>query len=257
MIYDDGFAKYDVPPSYSFSGRRFSEFFSYFVSKMPEDLYRVLTPRKATREELLTVHREEYLNYVERLADEVPGSLNTYLTADTQVNREMLEANKLIVGATMMGVEVALKDRLPVYTFGGLHHAGPSRGGGFCVLNDVAAAARHAQRLTGGKVMVVDTDAHAGDGTMDIFYRDPSVLTISVHHDPTSFYPMRGFVEEIGDGSGRGFCVNFPMPPYAGIRCYEIFERQILSPIAEEFRPDFIVRNGLHRKERRFRSICV
>ncbi len=181
---------------------------------------------------------------MEDLANQIPGSFLTYLTLDTQVDRDMLEANKLIVGAAMAGAELALERRKPVYTFGGLHHAARSRGGGFCVLNDVAAAARHARDLGAEKVMVLDTDAHAGDGTMDIFYRDPTVLTISVHHDPSNFYPLRGFVNEIGEEEGKGFCVNFPLPPYAGIKCYEIFKDRILFPIARQFRPDLIIRNG-------------
>jgi acetoin utilization protein AcuC len=244
LIYDDGFTEYDVPPSYSFSGGRFRDFYEYFTSHMLEDRYELERPTKASKEDLLLIHTEEYLNYVEQLANEIPGSFTTYLTPDTQVERGMLEANKLIVGAAMDGVERAGRRDMPVYTFGGLHHAGPSRGGGFCVLNDVAAAARHARNIYRGRVMIIDTDAHAGDGTMDIFYKDPSVLTISVHHDPTSFYPGRGFAREIGDGEGEGYCVNFPMPPFAGINCYEIFREQILEPIAREYRPKFIIRNG-------------
>ncbi len=244
LIYDDGFTKYDVPPSYSFSGRRFRDFYDYLSSELPADSYEVMKPKKASREDLMLVHTKEYLDYVEELANEVPGSFTTYLTPDTQVKREMLEANKLIVGGAMMGVELARERENPVYTFGGLHHAGPSRGGGFCVLNDVAAAARHARNVFRGKVMILDTDAHAGDGTMDIFYDDPSVLTVSVHHDPTDFYPGRGFKNEIGKGDGEGFCINFPMPPFAGIECYQIFRDQILKPAAREFSPEIIIRNG-------------
>jgi len=244
LVYDEGFTRYDVPPSYAFSGQRFKDFFDFLLPRMPRELYEVVKPRKATREDLLRVHSEEYLNYVEQLANEIPGSFLTYLTADTQVERDMLEANKLMVGATMMGVELAKERALPVYTFGGLHHAGPSRGGGFCVLNDVAAAARHARDIGMERVMVVDTDAHAGDGTMDIFYDDPTVLAVSVHHDPTMFYPQRGFVEEIGEGKGAGYSVNFPMPPFAGIKCYQIFRDDILLPIASEFKPQIIIRNG-------------
>jgi acetoin utilization protein AcuC len=234
MVYDEEFTKYDVPPSYAFSGRRFSDFHEHLVSRMSRDSYEEVAPRRATREDLLTVHTVEYLDYVEEIANEVPGSFVTYLSPDTQVNREMLEANKLLVGAAMVGVELARDRGLPVYTFGGLHHAGPSRGGGFCVLNDVAAAARHGRNQGYERVMVLDTDAHAGDGTMDIFYTDPTVLTISVHHDPSHFYPGRGFVSEIGEGDGKGFCINF----------YEIFRREVLEPIAREFDPELLIRNG-------------
>jgi acetoin utilization protein AcuC len=94
------------------------------------------------------------------------------------------------------------------------------------------------------KVMILDTDAHAGDGTMDVFYEDPQVLFVSVHHDPSSFYPGRGFIEELGEGEGTGFTVNFPMPPFAGINCYKIFWEEVLKPIALEYGPDLIIRNG-------------
>jgi len=244
VVYDDRMSLYDVPPSYSFTGRRFKVFVEYLRESLPEDEFALVKPRKATRRELLSVHREEYLDFVEELANEVPGSFTTYLSPDTQVNREMLEANKVIVGAAMKAVDLAMSRSRPAVTFGGLHHAGPSRGGGFCVLNDVAAAARRARSNGAKRVMILDTDAHAGDGTMDIFYSDPNVLTISVHHDPTTFYPGRGFVHEIGDGEGRGYCVNFPLPPKAGIRSYEVFKSQILEPLSLEFKPDVIIRNG-------------
>ena len=243
-MYDDRMSLYDVPPSYSFTGRRFKTFVEYIGQKLPRGTFELVKPSKATREQLLSVHKEEYLDYVEELANEVPGSFTTYLSPDTQVNREMLEANKVIVGAAMKAVDIAISESKPVLTFGGLHHAGPSRGGGFCVLNDVAGAARKAQSSGLRKVMILDTDAHAGDGTMDIFYEDPNVLTISVHHDPTTFYPGRGFVQEIGRQEGTGFSVNFPMPSRAGIKSYEIFRSEILVPLALEFRPEIIIRNG-------------
>jgi len=244
LVYHDGFSKYDVPPGYAFSGRRFPDFFDYFARRTPSGRCEIVSPGKATRKQLLTVHTAEYLDYVEQLADEIPGSHTTYLSPDTQVERDMLEANKLIVGATITGVDLVRERGLPVYTFGGLHHAGPSRGGGFCVLNDVAAAAQHALDRGMERVMVLDTDAHAGDGTMDIFYKDPRVLYVSVHHDPSSFYPGRGFIEELGEGDGLGYSVNFPLPPFAGIRCYRIFWDDVLRPIATDFSPDLIIRNG-------------
>jgi acetoin utilization deacetylase AcuC-like enzyme len=80
---------------------------------------------------------------------------------------------------------------------------------GFCLLNNVAIAAA-AVRATGRRVAIVDFDVHHGNGTEDIFARDGSVLVISLHQFP--FYPGSGAATSIGEGNGRGFIVNIPLP---------------------------------------------
>lgn len=96
------------------------------------------------------------------------------------------------------------------------HHARADRASGFCYLNNTAIAA---QRLRSkfGKVAILDADAHHGDGTQQIFYRRDDVLTISVHADPSNYYPFyTGYEDERGNGPGEGFNLNLPLPHGAG-----------------------------------------
>lgn len=92
------------------------------------------------------------------------------------------------------------------------HHARADRAAGFCYLNNTAIAAQHL-RSRGGKVAILDVDAHHGDGTQQIFYNRADVLTVSIHADPSNYYPFyTGYAHEIGHGAGRGFNLNLPLP---------------------------------------------
>ncbi|MBD8495808.1 histone deacetylase family protein [Pseudomonas syringae] len=91
------------------------------------------------------------------------------------------------------------------------HHARAEAAGGFCFLNNAAIAA---QVLRGqfARVAVFDTDMHHGQGIQEIFYARDDVLYVSIHGDPTNFYPVvAGFDDEIGTGAGQGFNLNLPM----------------------------------------------
>lgn len=92
------------------------------------------------------------------------------------------------------------------------HHARPDAAGGFCYLNNAAIAAE-ALRRRHGRVAILDTDMHHGQGTQEIFYARSDVLVVSIHGDPTNFYPVvAGFEDERGEGGGLGFNLNLPMP---------------------------------------------
>src|SRR5579885_1751775 len=93
------------------------------------------------------------------------------------------------------------------------HHAGPDFHGGFCYTNHAAAAARHLQRSSGGRVAILDIDYHHGNGTQEIFYADPAVLFASLHANPQADYPFYwGFADERGEGKGEGTNLNVPLP---------------------------------------------
>lgn len=126
------------------------------------------------------------------------------------------------------------------------HHARKERSAGFCLYNNVALAARHLQARHGiPRVMILDWDVHHGDGTQEVFWRDPSVLFISLHEDPRYCYPGTGFVNEVGEGPGRGTTLNLPMPVAAEDGRYQIAFCDEVLPAAHAFKPDvLLVSNG-------------
>jgi acetoin utilization deacetylase AcuC-like enzyme len=117
------------------------------------------------------------------------------------------------------------------------HHANQNLGMGFCVFNNIAIAARYAQKTHGlDRVLIADWDVHHGNGTQDIFYEDKSVFFMSSHQYP--WYPGSGHFSEAGEGPGKGYTMNRPFP--AGSGNNEIIDvyRNELIKAAREFKPD-------------------
>jgi acetoin utilization deacetylase AcuC-like enzyme len=119
------------------------------------------------------------------------------------------------------------------------HHAGPGYGMGFCLLNNMAAAAEHVLGLGARRVAVVDLDLHHGNGTQDIFYKRSDVLFISTHQ--AHFYPGSGRAEERGDGPGLGATANIPLPAWSGDRAFEAAMDKIILPLLERFSPEMVL----------------
>jgi acetoin utilization deacetylase AcuC-like enzyme len=119
------------------------------------------------------------------------------------------------------------------------HHAERNRVSGFCLFNNVAAAARQAQVVHGAKrVLVLDFDVHHGNGTQDIFYDDDTVLFVSMHLYAPHFYPGLGSLNETGVGKGKGFTLNVPLPAYVGDEGYMRVFRELVYPRVTAFQPD-------------------
>ena len=123
------------------------------------------------------------------------------------------------------------------------HHAGRDYFGGFCYLNNVAIGANYALNHAKGpqRVAILDIDYHHGNGTQDIFYEDPRVLTVSVHADTRLVYPyFWGDAEERGRGAGEGRNVNFPLPRRCGVaEWFGAYERGL--DWVREFRPGVVL----------------
>jgi acetoin utilization deacetylase AcuC-like enzyme len=111
---------------------------------------------------------------------------------------------------------------------------------GFCLFNTVAIGAQHVRRRYGAeRVMIMDWDVHHGNGTQEVFYRDPSVLYLSTHQYP--FYPGTGAADEVGAAEGEGFTINIPLPAGCGDEEYLRVFRDVVAPVAAKYTPDWIL----------------
>lgn len=243
VVYNPEILSMDFGEGHPLRSDRYSNFLALFsklgLDRRPD--FEIASCLTATDEDLMLAHSGDYIREVHKVAAQ-----NGYLSVDTPVNPQIVKGAYLAVGGALeAGRRVVEGKNRHAVCFGGFHHAGRDYGGGFCVFNDVAILAkalvrRHQRR----RVMILDTDAHAGDGTQEILADDPTVLVVTVHQDPTTVYPGRGFPHQIGEGEGKGFTVNIPLPLNAGLEEYQRCFQELIIPLAREFRPEVFIRNG-------------
>ncbi len=196
--------------------------------------------RPVTDEEILACHTASYLKMAER---DVAVGHHMLSTGDTEIGPKSLDVARRAAGGALNAVDAILGGKVSnafcVVRPPG-HHATPGRGMGFCIFNNVAIAARYAQKKYGVKrVLIADWDVHHGNGTQDIFYSDPSVFFFSTHQSP--WYPGTGATQETGEGAGVGATMNCPFP--AGSGAAEILGafRKQLVPAMAEFKPELVI----------------
>ena len=255
ILYREELKEYDFGPGHPFRGDRYELFPKFLRQNMAEDdNYRILKAEPASDENLLLTCQKEYIDFTKEyyraanLGLSYPGPFGRFHSGDNlPVGRpgKLEEAARLIVGQAKMACNLVQEGKFKkvVSIGGGLHHAKPSYGEGFCLYNDVAFCALYLmQKYKLERILILDTDAHAGNGTCEYFYEDRRVLFIDLHQNPLTLYPGTGFADEIGQGKGEGFTINVPMG--AGYDSYQLVFESIVEPVTQEFKPQIIVRNG-------------
>jgi acetoin utilization protein AcuC len=206
---------------------------------------KLIQPELADTDEAAFTHSWEFLTALSSI-NRGEDRVNLYKfglgTGDNPVFADIYEASLRYCGASIQAAQAVIDGQGSVAfnISGGLHHAHYDRAAGFCVLNDCAMAARRL-RTHFRKVAYVDIDVHHGDGVQELFYADPTVLTVSIHEVGRGFFPGTGYVDEIGEGLGEGYSVNVPVAPDTTDETWLMAWRQAALPILKAFKPEAIV----------------
>jgi acetoin utilization protein AcuC len=163
-------------------------------------------------------------------------------TSDCPVFAGMYPYATWAAGASVTAAKSILDGRAKVAfnPSGGSHHAFSDRAGGFCYVNDIVLACMVLAQA-GKRVVFLDIDVHHCDGVQAAFYGRRDVMTISLHQDGRTLFPGTGFVEEIGEGPGKGFAVNVPLPMGMYDAAYMTTIRKVVLPLLHAYNPDVIV----------------
>ncbi|MBJ6363264.1 acetoin utilization protein AcuC [Paenibacillus sp. GCM10012307] len=210
----------------------------------------IIRPSAAKLEELLRVHRKDYVETISRLSENPPADHWVALAGrygldfeDTPYFPGMHHVSSIIAGGSLCAAETVMSGQ-SLHAFhmaGGLHHAFPERGSGFCVYNDTAVAIAHVREKYHARVLYIDTDVHHGDGVQWIFYNDPDVCTYSIHETGKFLFPGTGFVYEKGSGEGFGASFNVPMEPYTEDESWIESFTDTIEKVTAAFKPDIII----------------
>jgi acetoin utilization deacetylase AcuC-like enzyme len=231
---------HDTPPGHPEQPARFDAVLKGLrQAGLLEGLLRI-DSRAANEDELALCHGRKYIALAKA---EITGGAAMLSTGDTDVTRNSLEVALRGAGGVLNAVDAVFggqaRNAFCVVRPPG-HHATADRGMGFCIFNNVAIAARYAQKkYSADRVVIVDWDVHHGNGTQDIFYADGSVLFFSTHQSP--WYPGTGAAEETGEGKGSGLTINCPFPAESGRAEILGAFRSVMLPAVEEFRPDLVL----------------
>lgn len=243
IVYSPKFLEHDPGPDHPETARRLKVIIDELSLSglLRNGKCEFVEPKPASNQDLELVHQSEYIRLVEQTCASGGGILDL---GDTVVSPKSCEAATLAVGALIDSVNMVTDGRAK-NAFGLVrppgHHAGAYYALGFCLFNNIAVAATYLlHRRNYERVLILDIDAHHGNGTQEIFYNTNKVLYISVHEDPRGF-PGTGFADEVGESEGVGYTVNVPFPFRATDQVFIRAFEEIVEPISSQFSPQFVL----------------
>ncbi|OYT52797.1 MAG: histone deacetylase [Candidatus Altiarchaeales archaeon ex4484_2] len=241
LVYSKRYMMHDAGKSHPESPGRLTETVRYLQGTGLMDRLRVVEPKTASIDDLARVHSIEH---IERIRDcsETGGCR---INADTYISEHTFETALLAAGGVLTAGDLVVNksfDNAFAMVRPPGHHARYDKAAGFCYFNNVAIAVRFLQhKYNLERIMIFDWDTHAADGTMSIFWNDPSVLNISIHQDPNTLYPGTGFMEQVGEGEGEGYTVNIPVAAGSQDQDYRYIIENFVKPLARSYKPQVII----------------
>ncbi|MHA1862577.1 MAG: histone deacetylase family protein [Candidatus Thorarchaeota archaeon] len=243
LVYHDIFVKHEMSAGHPENPDRLRSAMNYVkkAGLLENENLNLFTPEAVNLDTVYAIHDKLYLEEIRAKSESGGGSYSL----DTAVNSYTFEASLLAAGGGVGAV-----DRIMSGTTNNAfvlcrppgHHAEYERAFGFCFINNIAVASSHLIQNHGlNRVMIIDYDAHHGNGTQNSFYSSDQVLYVGLHQDGRTLFPGSGFPDEIGTGEGEGYTLNLAMYPGAGNKSYDLAFKRVIEPLAESFKPEFIL----------------
>lgn len=244
LVYDDIFLEHDTGPGFPESADRLRMMTKHLKQHPVSERLLWMGPDNKIDPMpwILEMHEEDYVKELKLACEAAEGV--TRLGADNPISPRTYEVAVKAVAASLTAVDAVMAGRV-TNAFAAVrppgHHAMPDRAKGFCFFGNAAIAARYAQKHHKlERVMIVDWDVHHGDGTQEMFLKDPTVFFFSAHQYP--FYPgPSGSPDIIGEGAGKGFNLNAPLDPGGGDEAVLKVFRTSLTEAFRKFKPQMLI----------------
>lgn len=208
------------------------------------DLYK---PRRATKDEMLSFHADEYIEFLQRVTPDNVEEFASMLTKfnigdDCPIFDGLYDYSSIYAGASLDASRklISKQSDIAINWSGGLHHAKKFEASGFCYVNDIVLAILDLLRYY-PRVLYIDIDVHHGDGVQEAFYATDRVMTLSLHKYNGEYFPGTGNLDEIGTKDGKHYSLNVPLRDGIDDDSYVRLFKSILEPVLTTFQPGAIV----------------
>lgn len=208
----------------------------------------LFTPRRATKDELLEFHLEDYVNFLQTVTPDLVQKMGDDRLAQFNIGDDcpifdgMYDYSSIYTGASLDASRKLISGMsdIAINWSGGLHHAKKFEPSGFCYINDIVLAVMNLLRVH-PRVMYIDIDLHHGDGVQEAFYTTDRVMTVSFHKFNGEFFPGTGSIDEIGLGKGKNYAINIPLKDGIDDDSYVHLFKAVMEPLITKFQPTCIV----------------